>query len=66
MTELCTETEGDAMQDFLRYDYTLTLEQLRRVMTEDGQTVVAIINGEYYDIIPPADSTDCDPDKIGT
>lgn len=53
------------MQDFRLYDYTLTLEQLRRVMTEDAQTVVAIINGEYYDIIPPTDSTDCDPDKIG-
>lgn len=54
------------MQDFRLYDYTLTLEQLRRVMTEDAQTVVAIINGEYYDIVPPADSTDCDPDKIGS
>ena len=42
------------MQDFRSYDFTMTLEQLHRAMTEDCQSVVAIINGEYYDIIPPS------------
>lgn len=39
------------MQDFTKYSYKLTVKDLDRIINEDGQQVVAIINGEYYDLI---------------
>lgn len=42
------------MQDFKTYDYTLTIEDLKKAL-EDGQHITAIINGEYYDIQPGKD-----------
>lgn len=39
------------MQDFKTYNYTLTIEDLKKAL-EDGQHITAIINGEYYDIQP--------------
>ena len=38
------------MQDFTRYDYTITAEQMKQAQ-QDGQAVIVIINGEYYDFI---------------
>ena len=37
------------MQDFTMYDYTLTVDDLKKVIA-DGEPVVVIINGEYYDL----------------
>lgn len=37
------------MQDFKRYNYTLTPEDIKTAL-ETGQHVTVIINGEYYDI----------------
>ena len=36
------------MQDFRHYDYTITAAQMDEAQ-KDGQTVIVIINGEYYD-----------------
>lgn len=40
------------MQDFNRYNYTLTVEDIQKAIAA-GQTVTVIINGEYYDIEEP-------------
>lgn len=39
------------MQDFRNYSFKLTVKDLERIINEDGQQVVVIINGEYYDLI---------------
>lgn len=39
------------MQDFTKYDYTITAAQMDEAQ-QDGQTVIVIINGEYYDYKP--------------
>lgn len=44
------------MQDFKSYNYTLTIEDLKKAL-EDGQHITAIINGEYYDIQPGKDES---------
>ena len=36
------------MQDFTKYDYTITAEQLTEAV-KHGFDVTIIINGEYYD-----------------
>lgn len=38
------------MQDFTRYDYTLTLERLREIQKEYDGAILVIINGEYYEL----------------
>ena len=38
------------MQDFRNYDFTLTVKDLEKIIN-DGLEVVAIINGEYYDMV---------------
>lgn len=37
------------MQDFTKYDFTLTVDDLKRIIA-DGENVTVIINGEYYDL----------------
>ena len=37
------------MQDFMRYDFTLTVDNLKRIV-DDGEEVTVIINGEFYDL----------------
>lgn len=38
------------MQDFRNYDFTLTVKDIEKLVN-DGLEVVAIVNGEYYDIV---------------
>ena len=38
------------MQDFKQYDYTLTLDQLKKIY-EENKDIIIIINGEYYELI---------------
>lgn len=38
------------MQDFTRYDYTLTLERLGEIQKEYDGAILVIINGEYYEL----------------
>ena len=42
------------MQDFRKYDYTVTAAQLEEIAKE--QDIIVIINGEYYDFKPTKDS----------
>jgi len=40
------------MQDFEHYDYTMTLEKLRRVLADPATgPIQVVINGEYYDLL---------------
>lgn len=41
----------DAMQDFSRYSYKLTLDDLKKAQEEWDGPIVVIINGEYYDLV---------------
>lgn len=36
------------MQDFTRYDYTITPEEIAALPDEYKKNVIIIINGEYY------------------
>lgn len=36
------------MQDFSRYDYTISPEEIAALPAEIKETVLVIINGEYY------------------
>lgn len=38
------------MQDFRTYSFKLTVNDLQKII-DDGLEVVAIVNGEYYDIV---------------
>lgn len=38
------------MQDFRTYSFKLTVSELEKIV-KDGLEVVAIVNGEYYDIV---------------
>lgn len=38
------------MQDFRNYSFKLTVNDLQKII-DDGLEVVAIVNGEYYDIV---------------
>ena len=37
------------MNDYDRYDYTITAAQLEKAATEYGKPIYIIINGEYYE-----------------
>lgn len=45
------------MQDFRSYSFKLTVNDLQKII-DDGLEVVAIINGEYYDIVKETDGSE--------
>ena len=52
------------MQDFRSYNYTLTPAQLLALAESAPDKITVIINGEYYDIKPEAE-TSRSPRKFG-
>lgn len=39
------------MQDFTRYDYTITPAQLADLLQAGKLSITVIINGEYYNLV---------------
>lgn len=45
------------MNSYYTYNHTLTLDDLKKII-DDGLPIVAIINGEYYDIAAKRETHD--------
>ena len=43
------------MQDFIRYDYNITIKQLENTQ-KTVDNIIVIINGEYYSLIQEANT----------
>lgn len=39
------------MQDFRNYDFTLTVKDLEKIVNDGLESVVVIVNGEYYEVV---------------
>lgn len=38
------------MQDFRKYDFTLTIDRLKEIQAEYDGPILVVINGEYYEL----------------
>ena len=48
------------MQDFTRYNYNITIKDLKQALNI-VDNIIVIINGEYYQLIPDSDKK---PDSV--
>ena len=39
------------MQNCSMYDYTITIYELGKLIAEGKETIIVIINGEYYEVV---------------
>lgn len=46
----CAPDGRKKMDDYLKYDFTLTIDQLKKNQKEYDGNIMVIINGYYYDL----------------